>query len=92
MEARRGGREDGDTCLMTAAYNGHLDICRLLIDKGAQVEAKDSDDGLRFIMLLLEATLTLFASCVIVEQMLRHAVIVDGGHYIRQPGKVTSLS
>ena len=25
---------------MTAAYNGHLAICRLLIDKGAQLEAK----------------------------------------------------
>ena len=25
---------------MTAARNGHLDICRLLIDKGAQVDAK----------------------------------------------------
>ena len=31
------------TCLTTAAQNGHLDICRLLIDKGAQVEAKDWD-------------------------------------------------
>ena len=27
---------------MTAALHGHLDICRLLIDKGAQVNAKDS--------------------------------------------------
>jgi hypothetical protein len=34
----------GWTCLMTAAGNGHLDICRLLIDKGAQVEAKDTCD------------------------------------------------
>jgi len=25
---------------MTAALHGHLDICRLLIDKGAQMEAK----------------------------------------------------
>ena len=39
MEARGGGREYGQTCLMTAAYHGHLAICRLLIDKGAQVEA-----------------------------------------------------
>ena len=31
-----------ETCLLTAAYRGHLAICRLLIDKGAQVEAKDS--------------------------------------------------
>jgi ankyrin repeat protein len=42
VEARRGGEEDGWTCLMTAALHGHLDICRLLIDKGAQVNAKDS--------------------------------------------------
>jgi ankyrin repeat protein len=27
---------------MTAVRNGHLDICRLMIDKGAQVEAKNS--------------------------------------------------
>ena len=31
----------GKTCLHTASYNGHLDICRLLLDKGAQLEAKD---------------------------------------------------
>ena len=42
VEAMRGGRENGWTCLMTAACNGHLDICRLLIDKGAQVEAINS--------------------------------------------------
>jgi len=41
VEARNGGREDGRTCLMTAAEYGHLDICRLLIDKGAHLEAKD---------------------------------------------------
>ncbi len=41
VEARDGGREDGWTCLMAAAVNGHLAICRLLIDKGAQVEAKN---------------------------------------------------
>ncbi len=33
------------TCLMTAAYHGYLDICRLLIDKGAKVEAKNSHGG-----------------------------------------------
>jgi ankyrin repeat protein len=42
VEARTGGWYGGFTCLMTAAYNGHLDICRLLIDKGAQFEAKDN--------------------------------------------------
>ncbi len=41
MEARTGGEDYGWTCLMTAASDGHLDICRLLIDKGAQMEAKD---------------------------------------------------
>ena len=39
MEAKRG--VFGRTCLMTASFNGHLSICRLLIDKGAQLEAKD---------------------------------------------------
>jgi len=43
VEGRVEGEEDGDTCLMTAAWNGHLDICRLLIDKGAQVNAKGYD-------------------------------------------------
>jgi hypothetical protein len=42
VEARLGGREDRNTCLMTAASNSYLDICRLLIDKGAQVEAHNS--------------------------------------------------
>jgi ankyrin repeat protein len=41
VEARRGGEEDGWTCLMTAALYGHLDTCRFLIDKGAQV----NDEG-----------------------------------------------
>jgi hypothetical protein len=40
--ARTGGREDGSTCLMAAARYGHLDICRLLIDKGADIQAKSS--------------------------------------------------
>ena len=43
VEARVGGEENGDTCLMTAAFNGHLAICRLLLDKGAQVDAKSWD-------------------------------------------------
>ena len=42
VEARKDeGYDDGSTCLMIAACYGRLDICRLLIDKGAQVEAKD---------------------------------------------------
>jgi len=32
---------NGLTCLHAASENGHLAICRLLLDKGAQVEAKD---------------------------------------------------
>ena len=39
MEAK--GGVNGWTCLMITAFNGHLSICRLLLDKGAQVEAKD---------------------------------------------------
>jgi ankyrin repeat protein len=35
------GGEYGRTCLMEAAIDGHLDICRLLLDKGAQLEARD---------------------------------------------------
>jgi hypothetical protein len=37
------GGEHGSTCLIVAALNGHFAICRLLLDKGAQLEAKDSD-------------------------------------------------
>ena len=33
----------GRTCLITATQNGHLAICRLLIDNGAQVEVRDID-------------------------------------------------
>jgi len=35
------GGDYGRTCLLNAAFNGHLAICRLLIDKGAKLEAKD---------------------------------------------------
>jgi hypothetical protein len=42
VEARTGGKEDGMTCLEIAASNGYFDICRLLIDKGADIEAKSS--------------------------------------------------
>ena len=45
VEGRWGGEENGWTCLMTAAFNGHLDICRVLIDKGAQLESKDKYGG-----------------------------------------------
>ena len=46
MEATEGGSIDGVyegryTCLMISSRSGHLDICRLLIDKGAQVKAKN---------------------------------------------------
>ena len=33
---------NGWTCLHAAAFNGHLAICRLLLDKGAQVDAINS--------------------------------------------------
>ena len=40
MEAKEGVY--GWTCLHVAAQKGHLAICRLLIDKGAQLEANDN--------------------------------------------------
>ena len=75
---------------MIAARN--LDICRLMIDKGAQVEAKKVVAELRFIRLLHTTALRLFVSFVIMERMLRHGVIMDGGHYIWQSIMATSLS
>jgi ankyrin repeat protein len=38
------GGVTGMKCLHTAAHHGHLAICCLLIDKGAQLEAKNSYD------------------------------------------------
>jgi hypothetical protein len=43
MEAKGGVNEW--TCLMKAVDNGHLAICRLLIDKGAQEEARARGSG-----------------------------------------------
>jgi hypothetical protein len=40
VEAKEG--VNGWTCLITGSCYGHLAICRLLLDKGAQVEAKSS--------------------------------------------------
>ncbi len=45
VEAKISDELGGMTCLHAAAANGHLDVCRLLIDKGAQIEAK-SRNGL----------------------------------------------
>ena len=44
VEAKEGGRVNGWTCLHAAAENGNLAICRLLLDKGAQVGAKTGHD------------------------------------------------
>jgi len=41
VEAKAG--EFRSTCLMNATWFGHLDICRLLLDKGALVDSKDND-------------------------------------------------
>jgi hypothetical protein len=41
--------------------------------------------GLHFMLLVEEATLRLYAFYVIVEQILRHVIMVDGRHYIGQP-------
>jgi hypothetical protein len=41
VEAKMSYELGGYTCLMEAAFNGHLDVCRLLIDKGAHIEAKN---------------------------------------------------
>jgi len=38
---------NGRTFLLNAAENGHLDICSLLIDNGAQVEVRDIDGWTR---------------------------------------------
>jgi len=38
----RASNEGGWTCLMTAVRRSHLAVCRLLIDKGAQMEARSS--------------------------------------------------
>ncbi|RPB21249.1 ankyrin, partial [Terfezia boudieri ATCC MYA-4762] len=33
------------TALYSAAYSGHADVVRLLLEKGANIEATRSDDG-----------------------------------------------
>jgi hypothetical protein len=42
VEAKGGGISRW-TCLMAASYYGHVDICRLLIEKGANVKAIDDE-------------------------------------------------
>ena len=33
--------QSNDTALMKAAGNGHVDVCQILLDSGANVEAKN---------------------------------------------------
>ncbi len=35
--------EDGSTALIEAAGKGHIEIVKLLIEKGAKINAKDND-------------------------------------------------
>jgi hypothetical protein len=44
LDANLSHEAQGWACLISAVYNGHLDICRLLIDKGAQIEEKTRFD------------------------------------------------
>jgi len=44
VESIYGEQKYNMSCLMIAAVFGYVDICRLLIDKGAEIDAKDSDD------------------------------------------------
>ena len=41
VEAKMSVEYGGYTCLMVAVMTDHIDICRLLIDKGAQIDAKN---------------------------------------------------
>ena len=75
----------GSTCLMAAARYGHLDICRLLIDKGADIQAK-SNGG----WTPLHSAAGQGGHIEIVRLLcdrgaeLRHVIMVDGGPYILQ--------
>jgi hypothetical protein len=92
VEAKISDELGGGTCLMGAAMNDNIDICRLLIDKEAQLEAKGMA-GLRFnILLLWKATLRLFAFYVIEVQILRREIILEVEQCILQPIMATSLS
>lgn len=42
--------EHGTTVLQYAAFRGHLDLCRLLVEKGADVNAKTHDQGYSALM------------------------------------------
>jgi ankyrin repeat protein len=50
---------DGRTPLMNAAYYGHVEICKLLLDHGAKIESKCN---LGYTPLLLHAKKAIFLS------------------------------
>jgi hypothetical protein len=57
VEARPGGKEDGWTCLISAAYESHLDICSLLIDKGAKKRVNKVQPNIFFKLFILRKQL-----------------------------------
>ena len=82
VEAKEG--EYGNTCLHTAAHHGHLAICRLLIDKGAQLEAKSGggntplhwaaiEGNVEIVRLLCDCGADIEARCNFGSRPLHHA-------------------
>ena len=63
----------GTTLLMVAAYRGRLDVVRLLVEAGADVNVRLPDDGRS---ALIFAVASCHADCI--EYLLAHGGIVDG--------------
>jgi ankyrin repeat protein len=92
VEARTGGKEDGMTCLEIAASNGYFDICRLLIDKGADIEAKSSSGLTPLQYAAGQGEIEILRLLCDRGAGIEARSISGWRHYIWQPFMATSLS
>jgi hypothetical protein len=80
---------NGWTPLHDAAYNGHVEIVRLLLQNGAELNARSNEGSTPLHIAARHGNIDIFHLLV---EKLNPILMVAGDHCIGQPGGVTCLS